>query len=250
MSNALQKVSILADSLAMPRPPGEGDLRLEETYPYLLDQLCRQRLGTEAPLFIERGRRFRTIDQVVDDWPEGVIVKQADIAIVQVGIADCAPRVFSRRQHAMVSALPKTLREAVISFVHTHRRRILSLRPDCVYVKEKRFHEQVFRLATLARRENAAKLIFVNIIRPTDAMELRSPGFRSKVEGYNAWLAKYVDQEHVFLQDLQAQVDAGGSDKLTIDGIHLSREGHRGLATALSEQLTTLLSPSSAEAYA
>ncbi|MFT5495253.1 MAG: acyl-CoA thioesterase-1 [Kiritimatiellia bacterium] len=250
MITAPHKVTLLADSLAMPRPPGEGDLRLEETYPYLLDLLCRQRLGTAAPLFVERGKRFRTIDQVVDDWPEEVIIKQADIALVQVGIADCAPRVFSRRQHAMLARWPKPLRESVIHFVHKHRRALIRLRPQCVYVKEKNFHECVFKLATWAKRENAAQLIFVNIIRPTDEMEHRSPGYQAKVDAYNACLAQYVDHEHIHLQDLCAQVAAGGSDHLTIDGIHLNREGHRGLAIALSEQICKLLTPTPAKAYA
>ena len=78
------KISILADSLALPRPPGEGDLLLEETYPYFLEHLCRQQYGINAPIVMEHGKRFRTIDQVVEDWPELVIVKQADIAIVMV----------------------------------------------------------------------------------------------------------------------------------------------------------------------
>src|SRR5918992_220711 len=97
------KIAILADSLALPREDVGGDEMLEVTYPYLLDQSLRRQFGANAPLVYERGMRRRTIEYVLDDWNEQVELKKPDVVIVHVGIVDCAPRVFLRREGAFVA---------------------------------------------------------------------------------------------------------------------------------------------------
>ena len=91
------KIVVMADSLAMARE-GETNVAYETTYPYLLDQWLRQRFGSRAPLLIERGMRRRTIEYVLDEWYELVDLRKPEVVIVHVGIVDCAPRVFLRRE--------------------------------------------------------------------------------------------------------------------------------------------------------
>lgn len=242
MSRAVN-ITLLADSLAMARPPEEVDgIRLEETYPYLVDQHFRQQYGGDAPVFHVRGRRARTVLEVLEDWPEEVVVRGARLVVVQVGIADCAPRVFSRRQHQFIETLRSdALRRAILGVVHRHRRKIIRWRPQCKYVSESRFHTAVHDLATWARRKNAAKLLLVNILRPDDSLEERSPGFKSSVEAYNAILAKYVDDEHVYLCDLAELAGKAKEACTTDDGIHLNRMGHHVLADQLISILSRML---------
>jgi hypothetical protein len=51
------KVVIFADSQALPRGKTWGNLPVELTYPWLMQQLLKQEHGDRAPVIIERGMR-------------------------------------------------------------------------------------------------------------------------------------------------------------------------------------------------
>jgi lysophospholipase L1-like esterase len=232
------KVVILADSLAMPRPRSEGDIPDDATYPSLLDQTLRRKFGGSAPIVIERGARRRTIEFVLADWPDLVELKSAEIVIVHVGIVDCAPRVFMRLEHELLNQLrPRALRDAILRFVHKHRRAIVRMRPR-VYVPPARFRRHVEEVIELARASAVQSLVFINILSPPDDLEARSPGFQKNVLLYNQILEECVHGERLSLIDLDGMIrEAGGSEKLTIDGIHINEAGHAIVASVLEEHV-------------
>jgi lysophospholipase L1-like esterase len=236
------KVVILADSLAMARPESEGDIRDDATYPSLLDRSLRRKFGASAPILIERGTRRRTIELVLADWPELVELKSAEVVIVHVGIVDCAPRVFMRLEHDLVNRLrPKALRDAILRFVHKHRRSIIRMRPR-VYVPPERFRRHVQEVIELARTSAVQSLVFVNILSPPPELETRSPGFQKNVSVYNQILEESVRGERLSLIDLDRMIrEAGGTEKLTIDGIHINEEGHALLARSLEEHVLNFI---------
>jgi len=236
------KVVILADSLAMARPKSEGDIRDDATYPSRLEQSLRRQLGADAPIVIERGTRRRTIEFVISDWPELVDLKLAEVVIVHVGIVDCAPRVFMRLEHDLVNRLrPTALRDAILRFVHKHRRSIIRMRPR-VYVPPERFRRHVQEVIELARASAVQSLVFVNILSPPPELEARSPGFQKNVSVYNQILNECVRGERLSLIDFDQMIrDAGGTEKLTIDGIHINEEGHALLARVLEEHVLNFI---------
>lgn len=238
------KVVILADSLALPRQKEEGDIPYEATYPHLLDQALRERLGSGAPWIIERGMRSRTVERVLEEWFEMVQLRAADVVVVHIGIVDCAPRVFLPRERAVVERLrPARLRVRFLDFVHRHRRRIVEMRA-CVYVPLEKFKATVEEIVRRAREGGVRSLVFINIIEPPAAMEERSPGFRRNVAEYNRVLQAQADAEEalVHLIDLDALIKAGGgAEELTVDGIHINPTGHKILAQELERHLLKLL---------
>ena len=236
------KISILADSMALPREDVGGDEMLEVTYPFLLDQSLRARFGGAAPMIFERGMRRRTIEYVIDEWNEQVELKKPEVVIVHVGIADCAPRVFLRREGAFVANIRFSwLRNRIIKFTHDHRRRIVQFRRK-VYVPLPRFERLVQTVVQKARETNVQSLVFINIIRPPDSVEERSPGFQNNVIAYNRVLEEQAKHSFVTLIDLNRIVeDGGGCEKLTVDGIHLNEHGHVLLAEKLEEVLLPML---------
>lgn len=248
------KISILADSLALPREDVGGDALLEVTYPFLLDQSLRARFGAAAPVIFERGMRRRTIEYVIDEWNEQVELKKPEVVIVHVGIVDCAPRVFLRREGAFVANIRFSwLRDRILKFTHDHRRRIVEFRRK-VYVPLPRFERLVETVVQKARETGVQSLVFVNIIRPPDAVEERSPGFQSNVIAYNRVLEEQAKHSFVTLIDLNRIVeDGGGCEKLTVDGIHLNEHGHVLLAEKLEQLLLPMLqkerSPASVRVY-
>ena len=84
------KVMIVTDSLSMPRP----EIRYEDTWIYLLKQ--------EFPQYdiIDRPGRGSTTTRLVTEGGGGVDLLETympDIVIIQLGMADCAPRLFNKR---------------------------------------------------------------------------------------------------------------------------------------------------------
>ena len=236
------KISILADSLALPREDVGGDDLLEVTYPFLLDQSLRARFGGAAPLIFERGMRRRTIEYVIDEWNEQVELRKPEVVIVHVGVVDCAPRVFLRREGAFVANIRFSwFRNRILKFTHDHRRRIVQFRRK-VYVPLPRFERLVQTVVQKARETGVQSLVFINIIRPPDFVEERSPGFQNNVIAYNRVLQEQTKHPFVTLIDLNGIVeDGGGCEKLTIDGIHLNERGHVLLAEKLEQVLLPML---------
>ena len=231
------KIVIMADSLAMARE-GETNVSFETTYPYLLDQSLRCRLGSEAPLVIERGMRRRTIEYVLDEWYELVDLRRPEVVVVHVGIVDCAPRVFLRRERQFVENLrPAFLREAVLSNVHRHRRAIVNMRKK-VYVPADRFNALVGQVVTRAKASRLRSLVFVNIITPPAEMDERSPGFIKNAGIYNQILKSHAQGNGIHLIDLDRMIkEAGGAEQLTVDGIHLNEAGHAMLAQEIESHI-------------
>lgn len=237
------KIVVMADSLAMPRQEGEGNIPFEATYPYLLDQSLRRQLGKQAPVIIERGMRRRTIEYVLDEWFELVELRAPDVVVVHVGIVDCAPRVFLRRERQFVENLrPAVLRNFVLNFVRKHRRAVVRMRGRA-YVPPQRFRALVAQVIQKAKQDRLRLLVFVNIIAPPAAMEERSPGFNENVATYNQILQEQAQGEGIRLIDLNQLISAGGgSEKLTIDGIHINEAGHAMLAREIENHIMSLSS--------
>lgn len=231
----------MADSLAMPRED-ETNIGFESTYPYLLDHSLRQQVPTSNAMVIERGMRRRTIEYVLDEWYELVGLRQPDVVIVHVGIVDCAPRVFLRRERQYIERLrPVGLRDFVLRFVHRHRRAIVNFRRR-VYVPPERFTALVQQVIEKAQTSKVRLLIFINIITPPAHLEDRSPGFGENVKLYNQILKSQAKGEGVAFLDLDMMVkEAGGSEKLTTDGIHINEAGHQLLAKELERHIKNLI---------
>jgi len=233
------KIAILADSLAMPREDVGGNEMLEVTYPFLLDQSLRRQFGAAAPIIFERGMRRRTIEYVLDEWNELVELRKPEMVIVHVGIVDCAPRVFLRREASFVANIKVAwLRDRILKYAHEHRRAIVQRRRK-VYVPLWRFEKLVQEVVQKAQETEVRSLVFINIIRPPDSVEERSPGFQNNVIAYNRVLEEQTKHPIVSLVALDQLIrEEGGSEKLTVDGIHLNERGHVLLAREL-EQLVT-----------
>jgi|RhiMetdeSRZDD1v2_1073273.scaffolds.fasta_scaffold309969_2 acyl-CoA thioesterase I len=234
------KVVILADSLALPREEVGGERCFEATYPFVLHELLRRKFGASSPMVIERGMRLRTVEAVLTDWHEQVTLRNADVVVVHVGVVDCAPRIFLRRENAFISKRPSWIREPILKFVHDYRRQIIQKRPR-VYVPLPRFQRHVEEVTQKARKSDLLSLVYVNIVEPPDSTEYRSPGFQQNVQRYNQVLLSQASQPRVTLIDFNRSISQqGGSDKLTTDGVHLNESAHQILAQQLENHISSL----------
>lgn len=224
-------VVLLGDSLCLPREPEWGDIAYEATYPALL----KERFAGSGMELVERGMSYRTMEDVLAHWPAEVEARNAAAVIVHVGIVDCAPRVFLPRERDFVQNLPLWLRRIILGGTNRLRRWIIKFGPDRVYVTYDRFVRALDAVVTRSR--GLRKLLFVNIISPTDRMEYRSPGYREKVRRYNQALQSRSGGA-IQVVDLDAAIwRNGGPDRLTVDGVHINQAGHR----LLFEELEPIL---------
>ena len=111
----LTRIVAFADSLAMPRNENGAILLWEETWPYLLEKsLVAEGLGAEV---INCGARARTSTMLLGEFTEHVVLKRPDVVIIEVGVVDCLPRVFSRREKRVMNlpGFPARIRNQLIA---------------------------------------------------------------------------------------------------------------------------------------
>lgn len=233
---------MLADSLSLPRKEAFGNIPFEITYPFLLESYLRQDECCNSPLLLTHGMRARTIKDVLTDWPERVELIQPDIVVIHVGIVDCAPRVFLQMENKIISKLkPAFFQKLILDFVNKHRRSIIQLRPNRVYIPLDQFQAALKKIVKNSQRDQVKALVLINIITPPDSLEYRSPGFQKSVEQYNHVLADQIDQPWIHLLDINRVIQQnGGPENLTIEGIHINSLGHELLAHELHRLIVTL----------
>ena len=233
------KVAVLADSLALPRSPEMGYVRYEDTYPVLLNIRLRALFRDQDILLIERGQRARTIGKVLDDWQEIVDWRLPQFVVVQVGVVDCAPRVFTPSQRSWIErAVPARIRNRILSLIKRYRQNIISQAAPKVYTPIADFAAGITEVIARARNAGVSRLFFVNILTPSADFERRSPGFTDNVRAYNAILVDRAVGSDVELIDFDELVAKhGGVDALSVDGMHPNAKGHLILANTLMDRI-------------
>ncbi len=222
-----ERLVILSDSLSMPRP--DESLLYEETYPYLL----QQELGNNVEV-INRGKRANTIqeqslDQCVYD---DIIFFYPKYVVIQLGIVDCAPRLFSKRfgKYVIGNIKPLFLREFVIK-QFSKRRIFFTKHFPRQYVPISKFSYWYDYLLNVVK-EFGSTPILVNIARTSPENDRRSYGFIQHINKYNKIIEEAAHRYNAILIDMYAVSET--SDVLLDDGIHYNKLGSKILAKEIA----------------
>jgi len=130
------RIAVLADSLGLPRRLDNGLLTWELTWPFRLGVYLQDASG-KCSVILNYARRLRTDDETLIDLEEYVFTRNPDILIIQVGICDCAPRIFSCRFQRLFlqnHAFHWRIRRFVIDIASRNRRWILQHLAPVVYL--------------------------------------------------------------------------------------------------------------------
>lgn len=156
---------------------------------------------------------------------------QIDIAVVQIGIVDCAPRPVPEFVRKIIGRLPPFIKERVISFISNNRRAILNAGFRYFITSKKDFDKCTGEF--LKKLLSQSKQIFVIGICPTNNyFDHKSPGFQKSIEDYNAiWklnIAKHSLDNIVFLDMIEAIGNSQSIDEYIIrnDGHHITEKAH------------------------
>jgi acyl-CoA thioesterase I len=237
------RVVVIGDSLSLPRnAEADGEaISWEHTWPYQLERiLLLKAIDVEV---INCGSRARTVETLPDEaFCEHVILKRPGTLIIQIGIVDCAPRIFSRsdRQILALCVVPNWLREFVIRRRSSRRARLISRNPLAkVYVPPSHFLASLNRfeeqLSTIAGKP---RVIFLPIVGDFEQLNARSPGFSSNISQYNRLLREFVSRSGFQWLEWRAE-----PHYFWRDGYHLNVAGNAALAMAVADKLSQFLVP-------
>lgn len=231
------RIVVFADSLALPRGTElhEEIVYWENTWPVVLEKTLLER-GYSVDV-INCGARDRTSESLSSaQFYEHVELKRPDVLIVQVGVADCAPRVFSRFEKRLLGLpfVPAGLRDRIIRHRSARRAELTRRKPLAkVYVPLPLFRQSLDAFAQKLRGlAFPPAVVFVPIVGWPEQMDAKSPGFSDNVRLYNQALEEFVARsDFAWLPWSPSGVD------FWIDGHHLSGVGNRTLATLLADLL-------------
>ena len=235
----MKTITIITDSLAMPRVEGDEKIYIQQTWPKLL----AQQLGNDFMLaeFKERARDTDSlrIDQL---FFETITCCKPDILLLQIGIVDCAPRIISKQENALWNRryFPKRLRQYLIQHRKQNRANILEKGPlKKVYVSPDQYEQNIKSFIQQVKASYPSTFILtLPIVGNFQQLEQKSKGYTANKDLYNDILQKVADSsDTLYAGALLAYMQQ--DDFYTLDGYHLTVKGHTQVAHFLMETFKT-----------
>jgi len=164
--DAETRVTVVSDSLGLPRPEEMNDLHeaLEKTYSgQILSKLQALPSANGASIDAHCQRFFTTDDAVLLMRERRESLENAHV-LVHLGLNDCAVRMFLPDQRLACDLLPKPVSEKVVGFARTYRNQIIRAFPEHRYVSLERFRANLGLMAELVRRAGGRSLTFCTVI--------------------------------------------------------------------------------------
>ena len=212
----MKRVVLIGDSLGMPR---EG-LKREETYPYLIkSELTDFDIVSIHARANDSGRQ-----STKQSLRESIDLLQPDVIVIQLGIVDCAPRLFTRMETHFVRYL-LGVRTFIRKFMSKRRHFFTKLLPK-TYVKKADFEKNILKIVERGREYDASVLV-VNIANTSERNKERSYGFEKNILAYNNILQEIVNDNKLTLIDMYSM---NCKEIMLEDGIHYNQYGSQVLA--------------------
>lgn len=236
------RIVALADSLAMARSE-PAVIQWEETWPArLAAELISAGIDAEV---INCGARARTADQLLDtEFEEHVVYKQPDVVVLQVGIVDCSPRIFSKRERSLLNRrfVPASLRNWIIQRRAKRRDEILRNSDPLrkVYTRPDEFTQCLEQFAAKASRlDRPPRLVVLPVLCSPAVMDRKSPGHTQNVRLYNDRLRSFALSAGADWIEPETAIPTNTVDESFVDdGYHLSVSGSARCAAVLAQLLS------------
>lgn len=219
MAMSKQRIVILADSLGMPRPD-EG-VNYEDSYAGIIAEnsnnnvLCRAKRANDT-------KTQTQAQNLLDD----VAFLKPNLCIIQLGIVDCAPRIFTKNEARALSLFPNKIRNFITKFGSKNRHRITKFRQIC-YVPAKKF-ESNYNILIKNILATGSRIILINIVDTSDTNNEKSFDFQNKITAYNQTIQKLATEHSIDLIDIN-----NFTNSLLEDGIHINASAHAYIANEL-----------------
>ncbi len=222
------KILLLADSLALPNK--KENIGSEETYVSLVMNKYQH---FEIKQLSEMGN---DTEQTLKLLTDKVIGLRPKFAIIQLGITDCAPRVFRRNELNLILKFPSLIQDLIQYFASKFRYKITKLR-KIQYVPISRFKINYEAIINRLQKVNT-KICLINIVHASDDLCSFSHGMRENVIHYNTIINQYSQKYSCYLVNLN-KLTLEDRTLVANDGYHISIEGNRLLYKEINRFLSS-----------
>lgn len=167
-----------------------------------------------------------------------------DHVVIQVGIVDCAPRIFKRHERKILAFMKQIflLRKLADQFIRTSSRHRLAItrKRGLTLVTAKAFqqHLQEFMAECLACNENCG-FTFVNIPFPGKSFCDKNHNAASLIDQYNSILQNLAHQQGAAVVNLHS-FTMSNPDAVLPDGYHINAKAHAFIHETLFTRLKSM----------
>ncbi len=231
-------ISVVGDSLAMPRYEDDGLVFFSQTWPVQLQamSLGKNLKPIQISLHAQRSRDSRSLNKSGTRL-EALRFVDSEYVVLQIGIVDCAPRIISEREKRNLNRfyVPKAYRHRIIKKRRAHRHlENPEYSLDKVYVKPEAFRRNVEQFRDYSHACGNKKMLVIPILGDTKTLEANHPGYKSNIVRYNNILSSLQDD---FLRLISLEGNLDSAEFYVGDSYHLSRLGHKKIAEAIFQEI-------------
>jgi len=228
-----RRALIIGDSMAMPRL----GVHYDQTWP------CKLVHNFPNIEFIDKSRRASTSERLVSDGAgAGDSVRSADLleyyspdfVITQVGITDCAPRLFKRRGFLsyVFHFSPQCVTDQLIKLLKRYRGR----KEKYAYVSPELFRSNWAQYFERCRNYHV-QVFCILIGLPAREFILKSPNILTSITKYNLILERLANEYenvHCITPFSQNEIE-----EIALDEFHVDAIGHSIIADKLIREIDT-----------
>jgi acyl-CoA thioesterase-1 len=204
---------IIADSLAAERP---DNINNDKRWPILLlnNSKSKVRLINLAKGFSTSKRLKKVSTQNLND---------SDVAIIQLGIVDCTPRIFHKIETQLIARIPKVIRNKIIKITKKYRKRSKTRSYVSLSDFEKNF--------TFFIKKFKKKIIIIKILGASTKFNEMNPMAFESIKDYNHVLDSL---NNIYDNIYFVEIPVDKIDCYTLnDGYHLNEIGHNYISNKL-----------------
>lgn len=240
------RVVVIGDSLSLPRNVDVIEpIFWDDCWPNLIPQELRSALPIEV---LNLSGRSKQIESLVNEFTDFVELTNPDVIIVQLGIVDAAPRIFSKTEKTLLqlSLVPSRFRQLLINKRKRSRDKIISKNPlRKVYTSPTQFRYYLKRFNEIIDNHNSKNdkhpiVLFIPIVGCIQMLNNKSPGYSSNIQLYNSILMSFCSKGSFEFLSLP-EIFSLNKENFANDGYHLSKRGNANLAKILSNQMVKRL---------
>jgi lysophospholipase L1-like esterase len=225
-----RKIIITADSTAMPRP----GLPYEKTWIYMLKE------SMPGYDIMDRSARGSTAFRLAAEGGGGFDLLETyspAAAIVQVGMNDCAPRLFDKRSlefRAVSRYMPPAIRDRYIARV----KRVRGRNPEITETSPEDFERYIDGYCGRAQSTGCG-IVLIKIMAANSLMRSKSPRCSDNILKYNSIIEKIA--KGCRLAETADPLNSESEiDNLTLDETHPNEAGHIKIFLSVKDALDRL----------
>ncbi len=230
----MHKILLVGDSLSMVRP--DFGICYQDTYAYQLQAQLKDSILIDASVRANSSQNVLTANYCY----ETLDAVTPDLVIYFLGVVDCMPRLFSRRERLFLRLLMAIkflsgLGKLIITY-RSKKRYELTKKRLIQFVPIKSWNENLERFLL----QFSGKVIFVNIPYPGKRLLSRNYQIEEIVNNYNSCLSDQAKKHGAMVVDFYS-LTKKHPHLLLEDGYHITVEAHKILTEILLESITNFM---------